>query len=211
MRTPTLSMLALALAGCTGSTFGYSGFNTHDYFAVDGNRSWKYVQEDGSVEWRMEVEKVSPAIETDDFTIHTFEYGIYDPAELLYSIEWSTDALNGIMIHGFAVEGGESVAFSAPLQISEGQMAPGEILEQSVDGYAFVSTFVARETCPNEWVTDDWECLHFTISDGVDDSSSPPFVGDWWFAADWGASRFNLPSYTSDWVLSEASWSAEDE
>ena len=50
-------------------------------------------------------------------------------------------------------------------------MAPGEILEQSVDGFSFTSTFAAKETCPNDWVTDDWDCLRFTISDGVDDAT----------------------------------------
>lgn len=209
MRHAPLAAIALLMVGCTGSTYGYAGFNTYDYFAIDGNRDWKYVQDDNSVKWRLEVEKGSPRA-VGDYTVYTFDYSIFDPAELLYSIDWSADSLDGIQIFGFTVEGGESVTFSQPLQVSEAQMAPGDFLEQSVDGFNFTSTFSAKETCPNDWVTDDWDCLRFTISDGVDDESSPPFVGDWWFAADWGASRFNVPSHTSDWVLAEANWSAEE-
>jgi hypothetical protein len=59
-------------------------------------------------------------------------------------------------------------------------------------------------------VTEPWECLHFSISDGVDDASSAPFVGDWWLAADWGTSRFQPAGYSTPWILSEAVWSPED-
>jgi hypothetical protein len=203
---PALAVALMATTGCSGSSFGYSGYNTHDYFAVDGDRTWKYVQDDDSLAWRMEVDKANTPRMVGDTAIYTFEYSIFDPSELLYSIDWSTDSVDGIVIHGFAVEGGESVSFATPVVISEPQMAPGEQIATATDGYSFTSTFTSTATCPNDWVTDDWDCLHFTISDGTDDTSSPPFVGDWWFAADWGTSRFNVPGYTSDWVLSEANW-----
>jgi len=206
MRIASLLIAALSLTGCTGSSFGYSGYNTHDYFAVDGSRSWKYVQDDNSVEWRLEVEKSATPIVVGNTEVYNFDYGILDPAELLYSIEWSTDSVDGIQIHSFAVEGGDAVTFSTPVQVSDPQMAPGESVETETDGYVFTSSFASAETCPNDWVTTDWNCLHFTISDGTDDASSPPFVGDWWFAADWGTSRFNVPAHSSDWVLSEANW-----
>ena len=210
MRHAPLSAVALILAGCTGSSFGYSGYNTHDYFATDGDRNWKYVMEDGSVEWRMEVDKLSSTTVINDTTVYTFEYGSFDPAELFYSIDWSADGVNGIQIHGFTIEGGDSVSFGTPIQVSDPQMTPGEVIETTSEGYTISSTFTSTATCPNEWVTEDWNCLVFTISDGVEDETSPPFVGTWEFAADWGASRFKQPGYSADWVLSEASWSPDE-
>lgn len=210
MRNTPWPAIVLILAGCTGSNYGYSGYNTYDYFAVDGKRDWKYVMEDGSVEWRMAVDKSGP-VTVNGTDVYTFEYGSFDPVELFHSIEWSSDGSSGIQIHSFSIEGGESVTFSTPIQVADPQMAPGDFIETSTDGYTITSTFTATGTCPNEWVTDDWNCLVFTITDGVDDTSSPPFVGTWEFAADWGASRFQLPGYSSEWVLSEASWAAESD
>ena len=55
-------------------------------------------------------------------------------------------------------------------------MVPGEVSTTETGGSIFSSTFDAVETCPNEWVDDDWECLKFTITteSGV---STYPFVG----------------------------------
>lgn len=47
----------------------------------------------------------------------------------------------------------------------------------------YTSELIGVEACDNDWEA-DWHCLHFRISDGIDDANSAPFVGDWWLAAD---------------------------
>ena len=198
-RAATLSLLTLLATGCTGPTYGYKGYNVPDYFPLDGDRSWKYVQD--GLDWRLEVSKEG-SVSSGDMEIVTLDYGVFDPAELLYSIEWSSDVNTGVLIHSYTVEDGPSDSFSNPIVFADPSMAPGESIE--TDGY--ISTFVEVITCPNDWVTEDWTCLHFQVTDGLDNENSAPFVGDWWLASAWGASWFQQPTQSSEWILSEASW-----
>jgi len=197
----------LAPMGCGGSTIDYAGHNTHEYFALDGQRSWKYRQEDSSIDWRLEVSKIETVM-VENFEIVTLEYSQLDPVLLLHEIQWSSDSSNGIVIHGYKVEGGDSVEFSPPIVVATRQMMMGDIVETTTENGVYASTLIGVESCANDWVTDDWTCLRFSISDGVDNETSPPFVGEWWLAADWGASRFRPAEYAEPWVLSEALWSA---
>ena len=209
MRT-SLLLGGLLLPACDGQDqFQYAGHNTYEYFALDGQRTWKYRQDDLSVEWNMEATK-SGTVDVGNYKVVTIDYGVLDPAELLYSINWSSDSSSGILIHGYTVEGGASVSFETPVALSEYRMVPGDIVETTTDGLTYTAELIGVETCENDWVTEPWECLHFSISDGVDNETSAPFVGDWWLAADWGASRFQPASYGTPWILSEAVWSPDE-
>jgi len=206
----TLFVGGLMMTACDTDNYQYAGHNTYEYFALDGQRTWKYRQDDLTIEWRMEASK-SGTVEKGNYDVVTIDYGVLDPAELLYSIDWSSDSSKGIAIHGYSVEDGDTVAFETPVALSEYRMVSGDLVETTTDGITYVSELVGVELCENDWVTDPWECLHFNISDGVDDSTSAPFVGDWWLAADWGTSRFQPAGYSTPWILSEALWSPDDD
>jgi len=205
----------LLLTSCGESTYEYAGHDTSKYLAFDGDRSWTYVQDDLSIPWQLSVEEggTSSVNNTD---VITLDYSVRDPKELLFSISWSSDASDGILIHGYSVEPAEegdslvSETFDTPLVVAEYRMVPGDTIPTTAGGVDYISTLVGVEDCPNNWVP-DWECLHFNISDGTDDASSAPFVGDWWFAADWGPSRFQISGFEEDWVLSEATWDISGE
>lgn len=199
----------LMMTACDTDNYQYAGHNTYEYFVFDGERTWKYRQDDLSIEWRMEARK-SGVVDKGTTQVVTIDYGVLDPAELLYSIDWSSDSSNGIQIHGYSVEDGDAVNFDTPVSMSDYRMVPGDIVETVTNGVTFTAELVGVESCENDWVTEPWECLHFSISDGVDDASSAPFVGDWWLAADWGTSRFQPAGYSTPWILSEAVWSPED-
>ena len=200
-----LSMILLT--ACEGPKTGYTGHSTHEYMALDGTRSWRYVN-DGT-DYQLNVEKLESQM-VGDTEVVTLEYAEFDPYLLLGSIQWSSDSSDGIMIHGYSVEGQDSLTFDPPILVADYQMVPGEVSTTETGGSIFLSTFDAVETCPNEWVDDDWECLKFTITteSGV---STYPFVGTWWLANAWGPSRFiaeNGPfSASSEWILSQAQWS----
>jgi hypothetical protein len=199
----------MMMTACDTDNYQYAGHNTYEYFVFDGERTWKYRQDDLSIEWRMEARK-SGVVDKGTTQVVTIDYGVLDPAELLYSIDWSSDSSNGIQVHGYSVEDGDAVNFDTPVSMSDYRMVPGDIVETVTNGVTFTAELVGVESCENDWVTEPWECLHFSISDGVDDASSAPFVGDWWLAADWGTSRFQPAGYSTPWILSEAVWSPED-
>ena len=200
----------LMMTACDTDNYQYAGHNTYEYFVYDGERTWKYRQEDLGIEWRMEARK-SGVVDKGSTQVVTIDYGVLDPSELLYSIDWSSDSSNGIQVHGYSVEDGDTVAFDTPVSMSEYRMVPGDTIETVTNGITYTAELVGVESCANDWVTDPWECLHFSISDGVDDASSAPFVGDWWLAADWGTSRFQPAGYDTPWILSEAVWSPEED
>jgi hypothetical protein len=91
-------------------------------------------------------------------------------------------------------------------------MIPDDMIETSTNGATFTSTFIGLEMCPNNWTTDEWECLHFVVT--VDQAEhNYPFVGEYWLANGWGASRFlaEKGSWASaaEWVLIGATWENE--
>lgn len=199
----------LLFTACDGPMTGYTGHSTHEYMALDGDRSWRYVNDD--LDFDLSVEKLDVQM-INGTEIVTLEYAEYDPYALLGSIQWSSDSSDGILIHGYSLEGQEATSFDTPILVADYQMIPGEVSKTETNGSTFTATFEAVESCPNEWVDDDWECLKFVIE--TDSTASTyPFIGSWWLANAWGPSRFvsdNGPfSASSEWVLSQAQWSGE--
>ena len=205
MRTPLL--LTAALMGCSGSSFQYAGHDVYKYYPLDGNRAWEYASVDE--DWLLEVNKVSPTSTVDDVEVITLEYSIKDPYSLLYSVDWSSGSADGVMIHGYGIEGGESLSFETPIQFAEHEMVSGEANTTDTDGYSFTSTFVAVETCYNHWTTDDWQCLHFEVTEASD--ANLPFLGEYWIATRWGTSAMLSQGDENEWILTQGSYSSGDE
>jgi hypothetical protein len=202
------------LSACTGGGYTYGGYKVYDHFPLDGYRTWDYAQGDESVEWQMAVEKDPNTSETDDYEIITLNYRVDDPETNLFAIDWSSDSIKGVLIHGFVdYETGDSSDFDPPLVFGEYQMVPGAEVSTETGGRTWTSTFESVEECPNHWVTTDedtWECLKFTLDDGDgDDLSGPPFAGSWWIAPRYGTSRFIPTGYDDAWVLTKATWTSD--
>ena len=195
-----------------GSSTNYSGHNTHEYMPLDGVRSWQY-QNDGA-SFDMVVEKTATN-SVDGLDIVTYTYSKKEPVESLATIDWSSDSLNGILIHGYTLTNQGGMEFEEPVMLADYKMIPGESVETTTDGITFTSTFIAMEQCPNNWIDEanTWDCLKFEISSDSS-SGSFPFVGEWWLANTWGPSRFITPDGTfgssNTWVLSQATYSPED-
>jgi hypothetical protein len=201
-------LLALTqLLGCSGSGYEYAGLTTHDYVALDNDRSWEYASDDPDRTWILQVDKVFPVEEFDGTEVVTLEYAKKDPYELLHSIQWSSDSQRGVLIHGWSVEGGASAAYpEAPIQFADRTMLIGDSVQTDAAGTVFTSTLVAVENCDNHWTPDEWECLHFQVDDGQGGASGAPFVGDWWMAKGWGASWLQGATDTDKWILSSGKW-----
>lgn len=207
-----LAALALAgsAAGCKGGNrYGYSGFALYHYFPLDGQRSWEYVSDDFS--YKLVVEKTGVERKR-DFQIVQLDYSEQDPATqektLDYSIKWSSDSTNGVLVHGVKVEGQDTdwQTFDTPVELGK-NVVKGDQTTTETNGTTFTSTFVGVEDCPNNWVTDTWQCLHITIDD---EGAGYPFSGDYWLAASWGPSRFTPTGQSNPWVLAKGDFTPED-
>lgn len=218
-----LALLPAFLLACSGASYKYNGTSMHEYFPLDGERTWEYAQEDEEILWQLGVEKVSQTETVGNAEVVTLEYTVVDPIELLYAIKWSSDASNGINIYGYSVEAtGETVTYDPPIAMADYQMARDETVDTEVDGVVWRGTYVGVEDCPNYWV-DTWECNKLTLLDdhGPDgdfnnddegeEAINPPFEGEWWLAPRYGPSRFIPSGYDTPWVLSRADWSSSEE
>lgn len=203
-----MQLLFLLNLGCTGDGYGYSGFGTLDYFAFEGERQWTYSLEgDDSGDTKLSVEKLAPET-INSLKYMTFEYFIEDPYETLGTLTWVSGGVDGIGITSYTIgedDALEEVIFDNTAIFAKTRMAPGDVVESSVNGVNISSTLVGNETCPNNWSTgQDWDCLHFTIT-ADQEGSGFPFLGDYWLAVDWGASRFQVTegpwAQSAEWVL----------
>jgi hypothetical protein len=218
-------LIALTLTSCGTPAYQYAGYRTYEHFPLDGNRAWLYKNQ--NQDFMMTVEKLPEPSAQGSKRIHTLRYAQEDPYRLMYSIKWSSDSTDGVEIHGYSVEdnptddgeeiddtgvesdstGGQWVNFIPPLQITEYQMAPGDVVQSSGGGVAYTSTFERMEGCPNDW-RDDWDCMKVVISSAAEDEVAP-FVGTWHWATRYGASLFQPPGEDYPWTLVRADWTPE--
>lgn len=211
-----LPILLAGLIGCTNDNpYQTAGFTLGDYFPLDGERTWRYTQDDQSFDWQLSVAKVPQTTtvgSTEIVTLEYYEFANGSTGDLLYDIQWSADSSDGILVWGYSDEvTGESVSYDPPVTFGKRQMVPGDSYSTETDGRTFTTTFNVVESCPNDWRA-DWDCLSLTVDDGDgDDSAGPPFAGDWWIAASYGPSRFIPTGYTDPWVLATASFEGSTE
>ena len=205
-----MNLFALLFACTVPDGPSYSGHGTYDYLAFDGERTWKYQSEDTETPYTLVVEKTDYAY-SDGLESITFEYSTEDPQALLGSVTWESGGINGSGITGYSV-GGDSVTFDTMVGFANHRMVSGDTVETTSNGATFTSTMLGLEPCPNNWSSDDWECLYFSLE--VDQAEHNfPFIGEYWMANGWGASRFNVATGAwgsgADWVLIGATWTAE--
>ena len=222
----------LAMTACGTPDYQYAGFRTYDHFPLDGmTREWTYKHPEK--DFLMHVEKMENPATLGPKKIHTLLYAQEDPYRLLYSIKWSSDSTDGVEIHGYMVEenanlgdngGGDDggatdtgmvgedvvtgqwVEFSQPLQLTEFQMAPGEVVVSSGGGVDYTTTFETMEGCPNDWRA-DWECMKIVVESS--EVNPAPFVGTWHWATRFGTSLFQPQGENSPWTLVTAEYIAE--
>lgn len=200
-----MQLLFLLNLGCVTEGPGYSGFGTIDYFAFEGERVWTYhLDDEENSDAKISVEKLAPET-IEGLKYMSFEYFIDDPYETLGTVTWVSGGIDGIGITSYSIGEEEEVIFDNVAIFSKTRMAPGDIVESTVNGVNITSTLIGVEECPNDWATGQvWECLHFTIS-AAQENTGFPFLGDYWLANDWGASRFQVTegpwASDSEWVL----------
>ena len=226
MRALPISLALFALSGCGTQAYTYSGYWTADHFPLGGERFWKYRNEAEHLDYHMVVENVSRETVKGDEVV-TLNYTNEDAGALVYSIKWSADKGSAVKIHGYYLaesmagsddEGddtgmgtdavvGSWVDFNPPLELTERQGSPGDVVKTTINGVDYVSTFDAYEACPNIW-TQQWDCMKVVIESS--ESEPAPFVGTWHWATEYGTSLFQPAGEDYPWKLEEYDWTEAD-
>ena len=217
-------MLFFFLA-CEPTGTSYKGSSLYTYLPLDGAREWSYsfdLDEETAEAYTgiQEIDALKLTEESvDSYTKITIEYsqdnGVGETGTPLLRITWSSDASNGIAIHGYEnLQAGEAaVVFDPPVLLAEPQMLKGSSLDSSSHtGGTITSNYVGIEPCPNKWTSDldePWNCAYFEISS----DEGFPFDGAWWFATSWGASLFQIDNgplaSEHTWSLSKSEWDSD--
>lgn len=202
----------VAALGCGGATYNYVGYLMDKQFPLDGLREWQYLSEDETIEDPLRVEKGLTPTMIENWEVFTFETYNENTGDLLWSVDWSADTVDGILIHGYSDyrEGGEDVVYSPPIVFADDQMAPGAAVVTETGGITFTSTFASVEPCPNYYVSDWDECLKMVLDDGDgDDMAGPMVAGTYWLVPRYGIAWFKTTGDESNWVLWKHNWSPE--
>jgi hypothetical protein len=209
MRLILVSLVPLGLLACNPS-YSYGGYKIFEHFPMDGHRSWEYASDDVSIEHKLEVRMNDEPIQVGDTLIHEFQHFNQATGEMLGAVQWSSDSVDGVMIHGYQTTGpsGEVVNFDDPVVFADASMAPDESVTSSAGGWDFTSTFESVEGCANHWVGDDWDsCLRFHLDDGDgDDATGAIFAGDYWLVPRYGIAWQATSGDSDTWVLVKADW-----
>ncbi len=205
---PTILLALAPLGACTGGDrYTYDGQEIYDYFPLDGKeRSWTYSQDDDSIEYFLEVEKVDPPRTDGDMVIVTLETTRTDTKALVATTEWSSDSRAGVLIHSYAVGTEPATTFDPPVIFAEADMAADETVDTQNDSGTFTATFIALEDCPNHWVTGDddtppWTCAHMSLT-----GPGVGFEGEYWIAPRYGTALFQRIEDPAKWNLLTATF-----
>jgi hypothetical protein len=214
MTKSLLSLLALGLLApsCGGSTYNYVGYRMDKQFPLDGDREWQYLNDNEGVEHPIRVEKLSTPRMVDTIAVYTLEYYNEETGDIVRSVDWSSDSINGVLIHAYThYEAGEDpVEFDPPIQFADDEMAPGASVVTETGGYTFTSTLEGSEPCPNHYVPDWDECLRMTLDDGDgDDSAGALVAGEYWLVPSFGTAWFRMTPDSDNWRLWKHSWDPE--
>lgn len=208
------------LAACTGSTTTYSGQSMSDFWPLDGSRAATYTNNDGTIPYKLAMEKVEPTHFVDDREIVTLEYSEDEGDTLLYSVSWSTYVGDAVYVHAYSVGTGAQIEFDPPIPVTDDDdsMRTGDAVTAETTGsdgtsWTITSTYVEPiPECPTLY-TDKWtDCIHVRIDDGDgDDAVGLPFAGDYTLVTGYGPAYMQLTGDADEWNLTQYTYVAEGE
>lgn len=167
--------------------------NVWTYAGISGDRSWLYSREDT----RQLIVDDAGGAQNGTTISNALTYIVDDGEAQVYyehTIEWAAGPAVGIEIKSH-----NGTIYSPPIRLAEPEAFIGDVTTTTQANSVFTSTLLGFEDCPNSF-TDKWTCLHIQISA----DSNEYFVGEWYFAPEWGPAIFRPDVEDYDWVLRQA-------
>ncbi len=206
--------VGLASAGCEGQKFDYDGETIFERFPLEGERMWKYINEDPNVGYTLTVEKTNEQL-VNGKSIVTLTHTATDidgNETIIDAIDWSAHEDDGIEIHSWTDyrddPAGVTVTYSPPIRFAERQMNSGDIVETSTGGATYTGEYSGLQDCPNNWSQSTWECARITLSSTIAGES---FTGEYWIAMSYGTSWMAPTEVGGKWVLADALFGVDGE
>ena len=209
----SVAALSLLLPSCGGSSYTYQGYRMSEQFPLDGDREWQYLNDSEGVEHPMRVEKIATPTMKNGAEVYTLEYYNEETGDIVRAVDWSSDSVNGVQIHGYVdyTTDGEEVSFEPPIVFADDKMVAGAFVVTETGGYTFTSTLVMSEACPNHYVPDWEDCLKMVLDDGDgDDSTGALVAGEYWLVPSYGTAWFRMTPDTDNWRLWKHDWEPTD-
>lgn len=209
----SVAALSLLLPSCGGSSYTYQGYRMSEQFPLDGDREWQYLNDSEGVEHPMRVEKIATPTMKNGAEVYTLEYYNEETGDIVRAVDWSSDSVNGVQIHGYVdyTTDAEEVSFEPPIVFADDKMVAGAFVVTETGGYTFTSTLVMSEACPNHYVPDWEDCLKMVLDDGDgDDSTGALVAGEYWLVPSYGTAWFRMTPDTDNWRLWKHDWEPTD-
>ena len=203
-----IACLTTSLVACDPD-FGDRVFDNTDYFPLDGVvRMAEYRAAEGGMDWTLLVEMADSTV-VDGVEVVTLEYNDADLGDLLWQVQWSSDSVHGVRIHGYVdVQGGEEVAFDEPVVLVERGVQIEPVVTETSLG-TFTASAGAYDGCGTFFVS-SWEsesCLVVSLSDPDDDPATHGIVtGTYRLVAGYGAAWLDLDLWDDTWWMSSFEW-----
>jgi hypothetical protein len=156
-------------------------FYLFEYFSLDGSSAWTY---EGDADHTLS------AVRADEENASLIFSRVCDGADGCVDGAWLRLDVNvsegaGYQILGYALDGGETTFFSAPIQLAFTVMMPGETL----GGSSWETQFMGFDECGAS------ECASFELAADL------PIAGNYAFSPGAGLARFRIEADNTTWDL----------
>jgi hypothetical protein len=199
-------MLALVL-GCGQYHPWEPGSDVWKMFPFDGEREWVYASTDPSVPYALRASCDGVPELVDGENVYTVAYdeacddGSCDDGARRFALRWSSDAIDGVYLHGFAVGEDPITALDPPVWVTDDVPDEGHPIETVSRGVTYGSTLVGTEECPVALDVSWPQCGRWHLT--VDVGDGYPIAGDWWAVAGNGVAGFQLATDGGQWRLTD--------
>jgi len=172
-----------------------------------GKRTWEYLSADGVLTYTLVVEIFGPVepglLDTAVYTLHYKKecFGS-DPScvtgEILRIIRWSSDPIQGVLVHGFGNLSAMQV-FDPPVRIAAPDGDSGDNWTTTTAGTRWTSTYAGVENCPEAMVEEWAQCFRFDVTTDVGEGY--PLAGTWWSAQGNGVAAMEISTENGQWQI----------
>lgn len=210
--------LFLSLAACSGQNqFTFAGSPVWKLFPFDGQRTWEYISTDESLSYKLVASSILEPEVVRNKNVYTVDYAVEcvrtDPecvtGTLLRQLRWSSTVTDGVLVHGWSVDGGPLADYDPPVRITADMAERDDVFVTESGGITWISTVLGVDECPIHMNAAWDECTMFEVAADVDGDGAPdegegyPLAGTYWMTQGNGTAALEIVGDSGQWQLSD--------